>query len=246
VLSKENPISINELEKLLEASEKEKKALLKLALHDIRSPLNKLFALVGLFKMSEEPLTEEQTVYLDKMEMVIRDGLSRMRNIQDLKSIDEDKIEIFYEQINIGNLIQKVIRDQTPDAIRKNIELSFIEKDIVLITDKISCTRILDQILSNAIKFSPKNTVTSIELGETEDELFIHITDGGYGISKEEQKKLFKKFMPLSTRTTGGESITGIGLFIASSMAKNIRGNIEYTNNNKSVFTLRLPKVNLA
>lgn len=245
-MRKENKISKNELEKLLKASEKENKALLKVALHDIRSPLNKLFALVGLFKMSEEPLTEEQTGYLDKMEMVIKDGLSRMRNLHDLKAVDEDKIEIFYEQIKIGSLLQKVIRDQVPDAIRKNIELSFVEKDLVLITDKNSCIRILDQLLSNAIKFSPKNTVITIELAETEDELFIHITDGGYGISEEEQKKLYKKFTPLSTRATGGESITGIGLFIASSMAKNIRGNIEYANNNKSVFTLKLPKVAIA
>ena len=68
---------------LLEASEREKKALLKLALHDLRSPMNKLFALVGLFKMSDKQLSDEQTGYLNKMELVISDGLGRMRNLME-------------------------------------------------------------------------------------------------------------------------------------------------------------------
>ena len=65
-------------------------------------------------------------------------------------------------------------------------------------------------------------------------------------IAAEEQSELYKKFAPLSTLTTGGESSTGIGLFIASWMAKNIGGSIEYANDNKSVFTLILPRLSMA
>ena len=242
-------ISIEELKTLLEASEKEKKALLKLALHDLRSPMNKLFALVGLFKMSDQPLTGEQTGYLNKMELVISDGLGRMRNLMDLKAIEEAggaNTETLFENINIGKLVNKVIREYIPDAARKNIELSYAEKNISLSTDRISLLRILDQLISNAIKFSPERSKILIEIEERDEDFLVHITDGGRGIAEEEIPNLYQKFTPLSTRATGGESSTGIGLFIALWMARKIGGSIDYTNNNKSVFTLRLPRVSLA
>ena len=244
-MNKDNSISNDKLVKLLEASENEKKALLKLALHDIRSPLNKLFALVGLFKMSDDPLSEEQADYLDKMELVIRDGLSLMRNLQDLKAVEEKNIELFYEPIKVGKLVQNTIREQMQDAARKNIEINFAENPLSLFSDKNSLLRIMDQLLSNAIKFSPKDSNISIILEETESAILFHIRDAGYGISEEEQHKLFKKFTTLSTRTTGGESVTGIGLFLASVMANNIGGSISYANNDNSVFTLSLPRVSM-
>ena len=247
-MKEEETISIEALKTQLEASEKEKKALLKLALHDFRSPMNKLFALVGLFKMSDKPLTDEQASYLDKMELVIRDGLGRMRNLMDLKAIEEadTNTEVLIEHIHVGKLVQKVIREYIPDTARKNIEVSFTEKNISLSTDRISCLRILDQLISNAIKFTPERGKILIDLERGDDDVLVHITDGGRGIAEEEIPNLYQKFTPLSTRTTGGESSTGIGLFIASWMAGKIGGSIGYTNNNKSVFSLRLPKVSLA
>jgi signal transduction histidine kinase len=241
--------SIEELKMLLEASEKEKKALLKLALHDLRSPMNKLFALVGLFKMSDKQLSDEQTGYLNKMELVISDGLGRMRNLMDLKAIEEASganTEILFENINIGRLVNKVIREYIPDAARKNIDLSYTEKNISLSTDRISILRILDQLISNAIKFSPERSKILIEIEERDEDFLVHVTDGGRGIAEEEIPNLYQKFAPLSTRTTGGESSTGIGLFIALWMARKIGGGIDYSNNKKSVFTLRLPRVSLA
>ena len=241
-------ISIEALKTQLEASEKEKKALLRLALHDLRSPMNKLFALVGLFKMSDKPLSDEQMGYLDKMELVIRDGLSRMRNLMDLKAIEDGgtNTETFFEHIYVGKLVQKVIREYIPDAARKNIEMSFTEKDISLSSDRISLLRILDQLISNAIKFSPERSEIFVVVEAEEDYVIVKITDGGRGIAEEEIPKLYQKFTPLSTRATGGESSTGIGLFIASWMARKIGASISYTNSSKSVFILHLPKVSLA
>ena len=245
-VKEDNPITTEELKEQLEAAENEKKALLKLALHDLRSTMNKLFALVGLFKMSDAPVSTEQANYLDKMELVIRDGLSRMRNLMDLKSIEDGTIETLYASIDMGKLVHKVIREQTPDADRKNINISFIEESFGLTTDKLSCLRILDQIISNAVKFSPLGSRIYVDIERTEEQVLIHITDGGGGIAVAEQPNLYKKFTPLSPRSTGGESVTGIGLYIASWMAKNIGGSIAYSNNKNSVFTLCLPRISLA
>jgi signal transduction histidine kinase len=247
-LIEDKTLSIEKLKTLLEASETEKKALLKLALHDIRSPMNKVFALVGLFKMSDGPLTNEQAGYLNKMELVIRDGLSRMRNLIDLKTIEDGDAhnETFTEHFNVGKLVQRVVREYKADAARKNIEISFKVLDVFSTTDRIYLSRILDQLISNAIKFSPERSNISIEMKSGQNDIIVQITDGGRGIADDEIPMLFKKFTPLSTRTTGGETSTGIGLFIASWMARKIGGSIDYSNNNGSVFALRLPIVSMA
>jgi signal transduction histidine kinase len=245
-LKNDESISIEGLRKQLEVCEKDNKALLKLAVHDLRSPLNKIFALISLFKLLDDELSPEQASYLDKMAMVISDGLNSMRNLTDLRAIENGGNELIFETIAVGKLVDKVIRDQVADATRKEIKMSFAEVDISITSDKFSCLRILDHLISNAIKFSPKGSDILVEIKEEADDLLIHITDGGHGINQDEQLKLFQKFSPLSTRSTGGESTTGIGLFLASSLAKKVGGNVAYNNDNGSVFTLRLPKVSLA
>ena len=245
-MKSDESISIESLRIQLEACEKDNKALLKLAVHDLRSPLNKLFALISLLRLSDDELSIEQSGYLDKMAQVISDGLSRMRNLTDLKAIEDGGIEQIFEPITISDLMAKVIREQLLDATRKEIEISFSNKAVSISTDKFSCLRIFDHLISNAIKFSPKGSKILVEIEEETEGILILITDGGHGISHEDQLNLYKKFSPLATRSTGGESTTGIGLFLASSIAKSIGGIIAYNNENGSVFTLRLPKVSIA
>jgi signal transduction histidine kinase len=246
-LEEESPnISLGDIKAELSALEFEKESLMKVISHDLRSPLNKLFALVGLFKMSSETLTDEQLGYLNKMELVISDGLSRMRNLMDLRAVDGPGINTMYCETDITNLLYKVIGEHVPAAERKEIKISFDERPIIINTDKFSCLRIIDQLLSNAIKFSPLGSRINIDVDEKEEEVLIYIKDGGYGLSEEDQKNLYKKFVILTSRTTAGESSTGVGLYIAQKMAKNINGRILYSNSEGSVFTFSLQKTALA
>jgi len=240
------PTSIEYLKAELEQSEKEKASLLKVISHDLRSPMNKLFALFGLFKMSGGTLSAEQAKYLEKMEVVISDGLSNMRNLMDLRTIESNGIKTIYTSIDLSRLIKKIIDEYLSAAKRKNITISFAANKILLESDKLSCLRIIDQLLSNAVKYSPAESTIAIILQENEDEVIVQVIDGGYGIVEEEQKRLFKKFSVLATRTSGGESSTGIGLYIAQRLAKSIGGIIRYANTDKSRFILRLPKTRLA
>ena len=90
------------------------------------------------------------------MALVIRDGLSRMRNLIDLKTIEDGdaNAETFTEHFNVGKLVQKVVSEYKPDAARKNIEISFKERAVFSTTNRIYLLRILDPLISNAIKFS--------------------------------------------------------------------------------------------
>lgn len=245
-MKEQQPKSLEDLKSELEIVKKEQESLLKVVSHDLRSPFNKLFALVGLVKMSGDSISEEQLGYLNKMELVISDGLSRMRNLMDLRAVEGAGINTSYNDTDIASLVARVAGDHMLEAERKGIKISFKQTPASIYTDRPSCLRILDQVISNAIKFSPLDSDININLEEVEERVLIHIEDGGYGISDEEQKYLFKKFAELSTRTTAGESSTGIGLYIAQEMAKNIGGKLSYANENGSIFTLSLPKVTVA
>jgi len=238
--------SLTELKAELEKAEKENASLMKVVAHDLRSPLNKLLALIGLFKMSDGPLSEEQIDYLNKMGLVIADGLSKMRNLMDLRLVDDNSIKTNYEVIDLAKLIRKTIAEFQSALDRKNITINYQDGKLGVDTDSLSCLRILDQLLSNAIKYSPIDSKISIKLSEDNEGVAIQFVDGGYGISQEEQKLLFNKFKVLSTRTTGGESATGIGLYIAQKMAVHIGGKISYENADGSMFIFRLPKIRLA
>lgn len=242
---KENKISIEKLQQLLDQAEKEKAALLKIVSHDLRSPLNKLQALIGLLKMGGD-MSEEQQVYIGKMELVISDAQGRLSNLMDLRSIEGIGIDTHYETFDLSKLIQKIVEDHSISARRKQIKISFTGEPVKFHSDRFSIQRIMDQLLSNAIKFSPLGSNTVIELESRHNDVQIYVVDGGYGIRNEEQQELFKKFAVLSSKPTGGESSSGLGLYIAQWMAKNIGGEINYNNEKDSRFILRLSRVDVA
>ena len=234
---------IRELELEVERLRDENRALLKLASHDVRSPLNKVFALVNLLKMADEPLSEEQEGYILNIEKVLADGLHRMRNLMDLRAIENNEVKIHLEEIDLGSIAKRVVRDYAMPAEQKKIKLNTSIISISVNTDKLIVMRVVDQLMSNALKFSPEGSEISIGLTEIDDALKLSVTDGGYGIAPEEQAKLFKKFKVLSTATTGGESKTGVGLFIAQEYARKLNGKISYSNEGSSVFVLELPMI---
>lgn len=237
---------LKQLEQEIGKLEAENKALLKLASHDLRSPLNKIFALVNLMKMTDDPLSSEQQGYLKNIELVLSDSLQRMRNLTELRSIENNLVEVNWERVSIAPLVKKMALEYTPSAERKNIKLTTELESVETTSDKLLLTRVLDQLISNAIKFSSESSEIKITLEGSQEKFCITVIDGGYGIEQKEQAKLFKKFSVLSTRATAGESTTGIGLYIAQEIAIKLGGRIVYDNKNGSEFTLEMPYVSLA
>ena len=146
---------IKQLEEEVERLTAEKNSLLKVASHDIRSPLNKIFALVNLIKMADGELNSEQEGYLAKIETVLNDGLSKMRNLMELRAIENDEIKLRFEEIDLRAVLTRIVREYQIICNRKKINLVLSAETVSTTTDKLSVVRILDQLLANALKFSP-------------------------------------------------------------------------------------------
>ena len=122
------------------------------------------------------------------------------------------------------------------ENLAKTYQMSAQEKGITLLCEAIETTfytdadklqRILDNLISNALKFSPKEKRVWICFSERDDARIFSVRDEGPGISDTDQTKLFRKFQKLTARPTNGEASTGLGLAIVKQLAERLNGSIE-------------------
>jgi signal transduction histidine kinase len=219
---------VDSLIRQIEALNREKQELISLVSHDLRSPLNRAFALSELLLMDQEGLTEFQKDYLGKMRLVIADGLSMMRNLVDYRNLEFKSIDIRVEKINAREFLDRLIRDFQPIADKKEIiiQTTHTDQDLLIASDKQCLDRILGNLISNALKFSKPGKKVLIRTKRSEQTILIEIEDEIGGFSPEEEKTLFTKFKRYKAQPTGNESSTGLGLFIAHAMAERVGGTI--------------------
>lgn len=196
-----------------------KNQLLGMAAHDLRTP-------IGAIRSYSEFLLEETSQKLD-VEHVhflitiksLSDFMLRLLNdLLDVSIIESGKITIEPRKTDVVSLIKESIEILEIFADRKSIKIVFSPPTHLTdaYVDPIRIRQVIDNLLNNAIKFSPPKSTVFITLTEhDEDRLKISIADEGKGIALEDMDKLFKPFAQTSTETTGGERKTGLGLSIA-------------------------------
>lgn len=232
--------------KKIELLEREKQQLISLVSHDLRSPLNRAFALAELLLLDQGALSDFQKDYLEKMRLVIADGLSMMRNLVDYRNLEFRTIDIMPGPVNVAEYVDKLVREHQPTIVKKEIAVHVQHgSSLTIVSDKQCLDRAVGNILSNAIKFSKPGKNIFIRTGKQADgSVHVEIEDEIGGFSAAEQETLFSKFKKYKAMPTGNESSTGLGLFVARAMAQRVGGNILCTSaeGTGSVFTITLPE----
>lgn len=215
----------------IETLQEEKQKLISIVSHDVKSPLNRLYALIQLLQMEPGNLTEEQKNFLEKMHIVVADGLDMIRNLVDYRNIESNSIVLFPEAIQLQSFIQSAVTSFLNVASKKGIKLMVESENILLHTDKHCLQRAVDTLLSNAIKFSYSGKKVWVRARKHSDETaLIEIEDEAFGFKQNELPDLFQKFKKFTSRPTGGESSTGLGLFISRAMIEKTGGKISCLN----------------
>lgn len=232
------------LEKTIDEINKEKQQIISIVSHDIKAPLNRIFALMQLLHMDLSNLTADQRQYLDKVHQVVADGLGMIRNLVDYRDLECHIIETHPEEIDITDLVKTSVRSYESLAEKKNISITVsADENVLLTTDRQCLSRVLDTLLSNAIKFSKEGKHVWVCLKNADDHIEIMVKDEARGFTSEDKLRLFQKFQKLSAKPTSGESSTGLGLFIAKKMLDTIHGEIRCDSQEGvgSTFTVTLP-----
>ena len=229
---KDIDLILAEKQKIIEKLQKENQSLLKIISHDIRAPFTQLFAMMQLLDLESGDLNDTHRHYFDRMYHSLASGMEMVKNLHDIRSLDQDQINVVKEEISLIPLLEKVVQSFQKLAGLKSINISFEKGSLNpdLKTDSYLLEKILSNVLSNAIKYPEDGTEVRINLEQRGEDLIILVEDGGPGIHESERPMIFEKYTKLKTQPSMGESTTGLGMYLSKRFVEMIDGKIEVTN----------------
>lgn len=232
-------------QKLTDLNE-EKNHLIKVLAHDLRTPIGHIDGLAHLIRLEKDNLTGSQVDLLDK----IKDAASRLNRmitkILDVDAIESNRINLKPEQVNVASQVKKIVSGFEKEAARKSISLTYgtSEDPLLIQTDTLYFTQIVENLISNALKFSPPGKIVNVSLNSENGYVQLCVRDHGPGLSESDKLNLFKKFQRLSAQPTGNEQSTGLGLSIVKRYTDLMKGEVwcESTPGKGAAFYVKLHK----
>lgn len=235
--------AIAALNRKLSALNQEKDRFLGIAAHDLRNPLSSMRGLSQL--MLEMPLEPaQQREFLETIQRTSNEALALVNDLLDVSVIESGRLELRRGEHDVAELVRQRLRHQEPHARRKDIGLQFeTEGALPASIDPARFSQVIDNLTSNAIKYSPPGSVVRVTLRPAGGRFELAVKDEGPGISEEDRTKLFRSFQTLSARPTGGEKATGLGLAIVKKIVDAHDGTIDVESEPGagSRFTVSLP-----
>jgi len=206
----------------------EKNDFIVTIVHDLKNPIFNISLISKTLQKASGLTTEDIIDLANDIEISSNKILNLINSILELASFENNK-KILLELLNMNEIILSSTFLQKESARVKDINLNLIENDeqIFMNTDRNAFIQIYDNILSNAIKYSPFDSEVKIDYTIVDNRFKVNIKDSGPGISKEDQKKMFGKFAKLSSIPTGNETSTGLGLFSVKMYSELIGAEIE-------------------
>jgi signal transduction histidine kinase len=223
-----------------------KNQFLGMAAHDLRTPLGAICA-YSEFLLDEASisLTKEQIEFLATIKGSGEFLLGMVNELLDISKIEAGKLELDLKPTDLIALIERNVALHRPLAENKRIRLEFHRERAFweLVMDQVKVGQVLDNLISNAIKFSHPGSAIEIRATEVENHVVVSVRDEGLGIPPEELGRLFKPFEKTSVRSTAGEKSTGLGLAIVRKMVEGHHGNVwvESEVGKGSIFYFSLP-----
>jgi signal transduction histidine kinase/CheY-like chemotaxis protein len=230
---------------LLEAN-RLKSEFLSVMSHELRTPLNAIIGFSEVLKdQSNGNLTDRQEKFLTNIETSGRHLLQLINDILDLAAVGSDDKELLKEDISIPQIMEDVRKLGRPFAAQRRIwlEVKVTHPPPLIQADAAKVKRILYNLVSNAIKFTPEGGRVTLEAQERGNMVEISVSDTGIGISPEDQKKIFGKFEQLESSHTRKYEGTGLGLALTKKLVELHGGTIRVESKvgKGSKFTFTLP-----
>jgi signal transduction histidine kinase len=170
---------------------------------------------------------DESAKYLGMMEQSAVRLNEMIAKILDVEAIESRKMNLKMESVSLSDILNDVADRYVNDALKKNITVTRnITSGVLAQADKNYAEQVLENLVSNAVKFSPFDRSVLINLATQNDKVICEIKDQGPGLSEEDKKKLFGKYQKLSAKPTGNEISTGLGLSIVKKFVEAMDGEI--------------------
>ncbi|MBI9071660.1 MAG: HAMP domain-containing histidine kinase [Melioribacteraceae bacterium] len=225
LITQKEKLSLQKLK--LEELQEQKDKVFAIAVHDIKNPASAIKGLLELLTSYDLNATEQQEI----MESLITSSENILKLTQSIAltiAQEEPNNLIKKEKGSLKEIIDSVVAVNSAGASKKGIKLlnksSSSIPNIKMDTHKIE--EAIDNLVNNAVKYSPLNTEVVIKSYFSTTEVSVEVTDDGVGLSKEDQEKAFKKGVTLTPKPTGGETSSGLGLWIVKTIIEGHGGKV--------------------
>jgi len=230
-----------------ESAEKLKTKLFEIASHDLKVPLRSLYATADLIADSKldyidiKRLAENMRVDTLHMRSLVEAFLTAV-------AIENGNLQVKSERIDLADLAKNAVEGVRLIAQGKKQNLKYIvsNNNLWVNADHIRMRQVIDNILSNALKFSPIGGSITVNTGFVDLWAYVEITDSGPGFTPQDFAKIFQPHAALSALPTAGEDSSGLGLFISHELVTLQGGRLEVESqpNSGAVLRVLLPLAN--
>jgi len=224
-------------------SDQAKSEFMSLASHQLRTPLTGLRWGIAMLKKKGSLTAEQESIADD-----LQDATARMAesiNVMiHLSRIESGKMEVKNAPVQLSVFLNSLCQEFHPQAEMRHLHCNFqIEDDATLTTDSSLLREIMENLISNAIKYTPEGGEVEMHTKNLGSSVRISIRDSGYGIPVDQQDKVFSKFFRGTNVTDKIPDGTGLGLYLVYSLTSLLDGTISFVSieNEGTTFTLTLP-----
>ncbi len=221
-----------------------KSNFLSLISHDLKTPIARIQGNAELVLNGAEKLDDPQRKCLEAIVHTTDDLSQYVETVLDLTRIESSQVPIQKSTKDINATVMEVVESKRFLAQEKNIQLiTKLEPLFSIKFDVKLIRRVLSNLVENAIKYSPANSVITLSSKEENNWIRVTVTDQGFGIANEEQPKVFQKFYRCENDNTRSTKGTGLGLYLVKYFVELHQGVVELKSElgQGSEFTVSLP-----
>ena len=222
----------------------EKEYIIRILAHDLKNPLSNITSLIHLLSTEEKP--ETRAKYIEMINQSSSKSQNLINKVLELELSDQRELEVEWENIDLKVMVTEMVEHMKIAANNKDISITMGENNVtntMIRGDRTYLPLIFENLITNAIKFSDRNTDIKIDLLNQDDCIQVKVRDQGPGVKEEEEAELFKKFSKLSSRPTEGEDSSGLGLSLVKRYSEMLNGRVWYegTQGKGAVFGVEFP-----
>ncbi|RFZ84843.1 GHKL domain-containing protein [Mucilaginibacter terrenus] len=239
-INEQNHVLENALNELNNSS-KEKDRILRTVAHDLRNPIGGIASLTAM--MAEDEYTDDQKELINLVKETSVNSLELINEI--LEATNLSSVPLNLERVDINSLVNNSVELLRFKAAEKNqqILLEPLDKPMDLLISREKIWRVISNLISNAIKFSPTGETISVKLTEDGHQVVISVRDNGIGIPETLKDQVFNMFTSAQRTGTEGEKSFGLGLSICRQIMEKHKGKIWFQSNEQqgTTFFISLP-----
>jgi PAS domain S-box-containing protein len=223
-----------------------KSEFISLASHQLRTPLSSIKTYAHmLLEGYMGTITPKQRKALRTI-IGATNHMNQLNNtLLNITRIESGIITVTKKVVSINNLVEKVVKDQSLMAAEKNIKIGFkaSKKRLASCTDSFIVKEILNNLISNAIKYTPEKGEVNVDLHTEKKDIICSITDTGIGIPEQSQALVFSKFFRATNVLNRDTTGTGLGLYLVKRLAEQLGAKVWFESevDKGSTFYLALP-----